>query len=107
MAINLRRGITKERQAEHTADMARISVVKDANGKIDLNGKYCVITGTVTGMTRSEFRLKLKKKYPTIMFTETIVNDTDYLITGHGIGQTKLTKATRMNIPMIEAVKVL
>lgn len=106
MGFNLRRGLTNERQEEHARETSKLSDKIPVDGKtIDLNDKYICITGTIPGMTRFQASQALLKKYPRVHFDEHITINTNYLITGFGIGQTKLQKAKSLGIPMIESAK--
>ena len=107
MGFNLRRGLTSSLQKEHAQDTSKLLDKIPENIKsIDLNNKYVCITGTISGMTRGEAQYKLKKMYPKIEFDDSIRTSTNYLITGFGIGQTKIAKAQKLGIPMIEAAKL-
>ena len=74
--------------------------------KINLNHKFIVITGTITGYTRSSAQAKIKVDYPTARFQSSISSTTDYLITGYGMGQRKLQLASRWNVKTIDATEI-
>jgi NAD-dependent DNA ligase len=102
--MNLRRGLTTERQKENNKDIVKISTKEYTQGQqLDLNYKVVCITGTIPGKTRTNVQKLLSKAYPKVLFTEQINKDTDYLLTGHGIGQRKLLVAKKWGIPMIES----
>ena len=105
MGFNLRRGITQERQDENKKDISKLSITKtDAAGSgVNFNHKSVCITGTIPDMTRKEAQAFLKKKFPDISFDESISYNTDYLITGFGIGQAKIKKARQAGIQIIES----
>lgn len=71
---------------------------------VNLKDKYVCITGTITGMTRSFAFTKLRKlgARPVTNLTTT----TDYLVTGYGVGQSKLKLAARYKIPVIDATEI-
>lgn len=109
MAINFRRGLTPKVQAENATDMKKISQKKDVDDsgtKIDFNYMNVCITGTIPGMTRKEAQATLKKRYPNVQFHDSMRSNTDYLVTGFGIGQSKLAAANRYKIPIIESTKL-
>jgi len=109
MAINFRRGLTLKIQSENAKDMKKISQKKDvdnSSSNINFNHTYVCITGTIPGITRKEAQLKLQKKFPNIGFHDSMRSSTDYLVTGFGIGQSKLQAAQRYKIPIIEATKL-
>lgn len=109
MAINFRRGLTPKIQSENAQDMKKISQKKnvdDSGTKIDFNHLSVCITGTIPGMTRKEAQRRLKIKFPNVNFHDSMRTNTDYLITGFGIGQSKLTAAQKYGIPIIEATKL-
>lgn len=100
MGFNLRRGITQERQKENAVESKSNPV-----NPTDLNHKKVCITGTIPGLTRWQAEERLKRKYPTVIFRDSITRDVDYLITGFGCGQTKLTKARSYNIIVVDSSK--
>jgi NAD-dependent DNA ligase len=109
MAINFRRGLTPKIQSENAKDMKKISQKKDVDdsgSKINFNHTCVCITGTIPGMTRKEAQIKLLQKFPNVSFHDSMRSSTDYLITGFGIGQSKLQAAQRYGIPIIEATKL-
>lgn len=106
MGFNLRRGLTASIQKENANEMSKLSNKTPVDGKVDLNSKRVCITGTITGLTRLQAQAKLKKMYPKVTFDDHITGYTDYLVTGFGIGQTKIKAAQDKGIPMIEAVKL-
>lgn len=80
---------------------------KETNSdKIDLNNRTVCITGTIPGKTRNVAISELKKKYPRAVFVDSITSYTDYLITGHGVGQTKLKATQKHNVQLIESSKL-
>jgi NAD-dependent DNA ligase len=103
MGFNLRRGLTSKLQKENGKTPTSQYVNPD---NIDLNNKIVCITGTIPGMTRFEAERKLKNRFPNIIFAGSVSVNTDCLITGFGMGQTKLNKAQRLGIPMIDAIMV-
>lgn len=92
MSINLRRDTVKQRKLENKEDL-------------NLNYKKVCITGTIPGKTRFQAQNILREKFPNITFDNVMSTRTNYLLTGFGIGQTKLRFATKYKIPIIEAVK--
>jgi NAD-dependent DNA ligase len=107
MGFNLRRGLTADIQKEHAKEISKLSNEKPTDGQpVNLNHKYVCVTGTISGYTRADAHIKLVKLYPKINIENHVTSSTDYLITGHGVGQTKLNKAQEMGIPMIEAAKL-
>ena len=100
MGLNLRASSPEEIKEE----IKKVNNTK-VKKNIDLNGMRVCITGTIPGMTRGQAQGKLENKYPLITFDYSITNNTDYLLTGFGIGQTKLKEANRRGIKIIEAVK--
>lgn len=75
--------------------------------KTNLNGMTICLTGTIPGMTRTTAMDRIKKKFPKVTFTDHVYSYTDCLITGHGVGQTKLKAAQKYNIPIIESSTIL
>lgn len=71
--------------------------------KLNLNNKVVCITGTIPGLTRYAAESNLRKKFPNIQFSSGVNSITDYLITGHGVGQTKLKAAEKHNVQIIES----
>lgn len=106
MGFNLRRGLTETRQIENLKDTTIISDKNTPQEKINFNYKHVVITGTIPGKTRSSAQFELKKRFPHIICDDHVSRNTDYLITGFGIGQTKIKHATAIGIPIIEAAKL-
>jgi len=98
VALNLRRGLAKERK-----DEAKKETIADP---YNLKHKTVCITGTVRGLTRLQAQKKLKQRYTTIKFTSSITSQTQILITGYGVGQKKLTVATTRKLPIIEWIKI-
>jgi NAD-dependent DNA ligase len=98
MSFNLRRGITEDRQKEYNKGLK-----KPLSDVPDLNDMSVCITGTIPGYTRVKAGLTLLSKYPNIIINNTVTSTTDYLITGHGVGQTKLKAAQKYNVSLIEA----
>lgn len=68
-----------------------------------LKGKNVCVTGTIPGISREHFYTRLRKIYGVSSVQITVTKTTDYLLTGYGVGQTKLTKAKNYNVPIIEA----
>ena len=100
MGFNLRRGITQERKIENAIESKSNPV-----NPVDLNRKTVCITGTIPGMTRLQAQVSLKKRFPSVYFSESLTQSTDYLITGFGCGQSKLTKAKSYSVIVIDSSK--
>lgn len=64
-----------------------------------LAGKNFVITGTLTGMSRDEAADKIRSLGGT--FQTAVAKDTDFLIVGENIGNSKLHEAKKHNIEVI------
>ena len=103
MGFNLRTGLTSASKEEFKDDMNKLSPDKDSSGKYNFNHKVVCITGTIPGLTRMEAQSLLKTKFPYINIYDTVHRGTDFLITGFGVGQRKLTAANSYNITTIDA----
>jgi NAD-dependent DNA ligase len=104
IGLNLRTGLTPDSKKEHHQEMQKLSNKEDKTGKsLDLNNKTVCITGTTIGYTRKEAQSQLIKKFPKITFSHIITSYVDYLIIGHGIGQTKIKAAQKHAIQIIES----
>ena len=73
---------------------------------LDLNLKRVCITGTISGKTRAQATAELKLKYPNISMQNSVTSTTNYLITGFGVGQTKLKEAAKYNVIIIDAQEI-
>jgi len=100
MGFNIRRGTTTERKKENAIESKSNPV-----NPVDLNHKTICITGTIPSLTRLQAQASLKKRFPHILFSESLTQGTDYLITGFGCGQSKLTKAKNYNTTVIDSSK--
>jgi NAD-dependent DNA ligase len=105
MALNLRRGLSKDDQIQHDKEMNQKPVVVDE--EINLNNCVFCITGTIQGMTRDQAVKKILEKFPSARFSPSMSSDVEYLITGTGCGQTKLRVAARRGSTLIEANSIL
>lgn len=74
--------------------------------KYDLNNKNVCISGTIQGYTRTAAKEKLKSRFKTIKFHDQVKISTDVLITGYGIGKTKLDAAKKYQLKIIDATEV-
>lgn len=100
MSINFRRGLTIERQKENAID-CKIN----PQNPTDLNDKVICITGTIPGFSREQAEKFLKSQFPRISFSNTLTKNVDYLITGFGCGQTKLTRAKSYRVTVLDSTK--
>lgn len=65
-----------------------------------LNGKKFVITGTLTGMGRDAAAELIRGKGG--VFQSSVGKDTDYLVAGANVGASKLTKAKKLGVTIID-----
>jgi len=98
--MNLRR--KSQKVTEGKAPQPKIS--KQLENLINLKNKKVVITGTIPGKTRISAENYLRIKYDAII-QNSVISSTDYLITGHGVGQTKLKLAARWDVKIIDATE--
>lgn len=80
--------------------------VKKINGP--LTGKKFVVTGTLDSMSREQAGEKIRALGGT--FQSSVGKDTDYLVVGHNVGASKLTKAAKLGTKQIdepELIKIL
>lgn len=101
MALNLRRGVIKERIEEHKKVVK--AKTEDLN---DLNDLKVCISGTIPSYTRTQAQRLLKKKYPFISFSNSITRTVNVLVTGYGTGQTKINMANRYGIKIVDWSKI-
>lgn len=73
--------------------------VKHSRGD-KLLGKKLVVTGSLTGMGREEAAEKIRAAGGT--FQSSVGKDTDYLVTGANVGASKLEKARKLGIEVID-----
>jgi len=69
-----------------------------------LDGYKFVITGTISGLSRSEIKLKLEKEGAKV--SSSISSKTNYLICGDKPGINKIKKARELNIEIINEKKL-
>jgi DNA ligase (NAD+) len=80
--------------------------VKQVGGK--LSGQSFVVTGTLDTMSREQAGEKIRALGGT--FQSSVGKDTDYLVVGHNVGASKLTKAAKFGTKQIdesELIKIL
>lgn len=77
--------------------------VKQVGGK--LAGKNFVVTGTLESMGRDEATERIRSLGGT--FQSSVGKDTDYLVVGEGVGQSKLVKATKLGTKQITETEFL
>lgn len=92
---------SKPETTKPTSKIEQIYPAPTKPAKINLNGKVVCVTGTITGMTREQTEVKLRKMgaYP----VSTVTKSTHYLITGYDVGQRKIKLAKQYNIKIIQA----
>lgn len=98
MGLNLRRGLLKERKKEAKLE-AKVKAEKEP---YNLDNSTVCITGTISGFTRTQAKNRLKTKFKNIKFKDAVSGMVDTLITGYGTGQTKLTKAKRLGVRILD-----
>lgn len=77
--------------------------VKHVGGK--LSGKSFVITGGLEGMGRDQMAEKIRAQGGT--FQSSVGKDTDYLVVGSNVGESKLTKARKLGTKQISEQELL
>ncbi len=77
--------------------------VKSTGGK--LSGKNFVITGTLESMSRDEAAEKIRALGGT--FQTSVAKDTDFLVVGANVGESKLTRARDLGIKQIKEPELL
>lgn len=77
--------------------------IKHVGGK--LSGKSFVVTGTLESMGRDEAAEKIRSLGGT--FQTTVGSDTDYLVVGANVGESKLTKARQLGTKQINEKELL
>lgn len=96
--MNLRKPISNKKK-ERTVEID--------HDKIDLSYKTVCLSGTVPKRARSQVMAILRLNYEGVLFSISVTKNVDFLVVGYGVGQTKLAKAKKYNIPIIEWSKVL
>jgi DNA ligase (NAD+) len=77
--------------------------IKHVGGK--LSGKSFVVTGTLESMGRDQAAEKIRALGGT--FQSSVGKDTDYLVVGANVGESKLTKARKLGTKQIDEAKLL
>jgi len=70
-----------------------------------LAGKKFVITGSLESMGRDQASDKIRELGGT--FQSSVGNDTDFLVVGNNVGESKLTKANKLGIKQIDEAELL
>ena len=73
------------------------------NKQGSLAGKKIVITGTLKDISREEFAKQIVENGGE--FQKTITKDTDYLVIGAKVGSSKLAKAQKYSVAIIDEDK--
>jgi DNA ligase (NAD+) len=81
----------------------KVQEVKKVGGP--LSGKKLVVTGTLDSMSREEAGERIRALGGT--FQSSVGKDTDYLVVGHNVGASKLTKANKFGTKQIEERELL
>jgi DNA ligase (NAD+) len=79
-------------------------VYKD-NSRQKLAGKSFVVTGTLKSMGRDEAEARIRSLGGN--FHESVVKNTTYLVAGKNVGQTKLEKATKLGVKILDEQEFL
>ena len=85
--------------------MKRITIEKYHAPSGKLKGKKFVITGTLENLTRDEAKARVRKLGGDA--SETVSKETDYLVAGSDPGSTKLEKAKKLGIKIVDEKEFL
>lgn len=77
--------------------------LKEANGK--LADVRVVVTGTLSSMSREEAAEKIRNQGG--VFQSAVSKDTSYLVAGGSVGASKLAKAKKYNVEIIDEAKLI
>lgn len=75
------------------------------NTSLELSGKKFVITGSLESMDREQAREKILQKGG--VFQSSVGKDTDYLVVGKNVGESKLEKAKKLGIKQISEAEFI
>lgn len=89
------------------SDLEQLGVrpIYETSTNLPLSGKSYLITGTLSSMDRESAEERLRMLGATI--TNTVTKNTTALIVGTNPGNSKITKATQLNIPTLSESKFL
>jgi len=85
--------------------LKRVSIEKYHAPSGKLKGKKFVITGTLESLTRDEAKARIRKLGGDA--SETVSEETDYLVAGSDPGSTKLEKAQKLGVKIIDEKEFL